>query len=153
MSDAGLYVLWIHLPEGRRIRVGALGELAFERGLYAYVGSAQRGRTARVRRHLRREKAMRWHIDYFRAHGDAVALSYFDGDRKDECSLVEALAQAAGGVRAVRRFGDGDCGCGGHLLYFPQAQPPAAEAPAGGTNRKAETGRWKRLETGERPGV
>ncbi len=122
MSDSGLYILWIHLPEGRRVRIGALGEFAFEPGMYAYVGSAQRGRTARVRRHLRREKAMRWHIDYFRRHGEVVALSYVDGEREGECRLARALLDAAGGVRAAPHFGDSDCGCGGHLIHFPHGQ-------------------------------
>lgn len=119
MTDSGLYVLWIYLPAERRIRVGALGEFTFQPGMYAYVGSAQRSRTARVRRHLRREKAMRWHIDYFRPCGEVISISYVDGGREAECRLVEALLNGAKGRRAVPRFGDGDCGCGGHLLHFP----------------------------------
>lgn len=119
MNDSsGLYVLWIHLPAPKWIRVGALGERFFEQGLYAYVGSAQKGRASRVRRHLRREKLLRWHIDYFRPHGEVVALSYFEGGKEEECRLAEALVRS-GGRRSPAHFGDGDCGCGGHLIYFP----------------------------------
>lgn len=127
MSDSGLYVLWLHLPGGRRLTVGALGEVDFEPGVYAYVGSAQRRRTARIRRHLLREKPLRWHIDYLRPHGEVIAISYLGGRREEECRLVEALLRGAKGRRAVPRFGASDCRCGGHLLHFPDLAPGRAE--------------------------
>ena len=51
------------------IVVGRLGVIQAERGYYVYVGSAlgSGGLAARVGRHCRREKRLRWHVDYLRA--------------------------------------------------------------------------------------
>jgi Uri superfamily endonuclease len=37
----GIYVLIIKVITSRNLRIGALGEIVFPAGLYAYVGSAQ----------------------------------------------------------------------------------------------------------------
>lgn len=121
MADSGLYILWLRIDAPRRIRVGALGTLLFAPGLYAYVGSAQRNRNARVQRHLRVEKPLRWHIDYLRPHGEIVDVTCRDGGRDDECRLVEELIQSAQASRSHPGFGASDCGCGGHLLLFPRS--------------------------------
>jgi hypothetical protein len=60
----GIYVLIIKLKYSICIRVGALGDLTFPSGLYAYVGSAQTNIELRVARHRRNEKRLFWHIDY-----------------------------------------------------------------------------------------
>ena len=117
--DRGLYVVWFKLPAELRVEVGSLGEAAFAPDLYAYVGSAQRNRAARLRRHLRREKPRRWHIDYLLPPGDVVAVTVCDGAREQECSLAEAVIGATGARRAYPRFGAGDCRCRGHLLVLP----------------------------------
>lgn len=124
MADSGLYILWLRLDEPVSARIGALGTLSFQPGLYAYVGSAQRNRAARVQRHLRREKPLRWHIDYLRPHGEVVHVTRRDGARADECRLVEDVIQTAGARRSHLGFGASDCRCGGHLLWIPAANPP-----------------------------
>lgn len=65
-SGGWLYTLSLALPRRRRIRVGALGTFVFPAGRYLYTGSARRGAAARIARHARRDKRLRWHIDYFR---------------------------------------------------------------------------------------
>ena len=60
----GIYVLIIQVNKDINIKVGALGETAFPKGLYAYVGSAQTNLEQRVKRHLKTEKRKFWHIDY-----------------------------------------------------------------------------------------
>ncbi|MBO2520575.1 MAG: DUF123 domain-containing protein [Firmicutes bacterium] len=119
-SDSGLYILWLRLSRDVRVPVGALGEVSLEKGVYAYVGSAQRNRLARVRRHLRRDKVKRWHIDYLRPYGDVVAVTLSDGAKADECRLANYLIERWGALRAVPRFGASDCRCGGHLLAVPE---------------------------------
>jgi len=52
----GTYVLILILPERKKIDVGALGEINFEPGYYAYVGSALGGMEGRIGRHLKRGK-------------------------------------------------------------------------------------------------
>lgn len=117
--DSGLYIIWMRLTKATQLQVGALGSYTFAPGLYAYVGSAQKNRRARIARHLRREKPLRWHIDYFRPATDVVAVTLCDGDRVDECRLVDHLVATLGAERACPRFGASDCRCPGHLLLAP----------------------------------
>jgi len=106
-----------------RLRVGALGELTFEPGYYAYVGSARRGLAPRLRRHLRRKaKKMRWHVDYLRRGAEPVAAAAWTGRRADECALSRSVAALCAG--SVPRFGSSDCRCPSHLHYFPRDPRP-----------------------------
>ncbi|MGA2385728.1 MAG: DUF123 domain-containing protein [Candidatus Bathyarchaeia archaeon] len=50
----GVYVLIIRINKAVLIKIGALGEIAFAEGLYAYVGSAQSNLELRVARHRRK---------------------------------------------------------------------------------------------------
>lgn len=125
-KDSGLYIIWLQLGAPCRVRVGALGELSFDTGVYAYVGSAQRNRSARIRRHLRREKPLRWHFDYLRPHGSVLAVSLADGAKTGECELAARLLAEANAAIAHPRFGASDCRCPAHLLQF--ASVPDVEA-------------------------
>ncbi|MEE4274529.1 MAG: GIY-YIG nuclease family protein [Thermoleophilia bacterium] len=110
-----LYVVATWVPRRLEISVGALGPVVFERGWYAYVGSARRGRDARVARHFRREKPLRWHADYLFTAAPPRLAGLVDGPLT-ECELAGALAAPPGASRPVRRFGAGDCRCTGHLV-------------------------------------
>jgi len=110
----GVYVLIISVGKGIKVNVGALGSIFFERGLYAYVGSAQNGLERRVQRHLRKAKKF-WHIDYL-LDDDAlrvVKVFYKEAEKSEECKIAGKLSEK--GV-AVRRFGCSDCGCVSHLF-------------------------------------
>jgi Uri superfamily endonuclease len=135
---ARLYVALTWLPRREVIQVGGLGPIGFERGWYAYVGSAWRAREARVARHLRAAKALRWHADYLFARHPARRAWLIDLDGPvppagpAECALVEALladtvtpASNPHVRRAYPGFGSSDCGCRGHLLVAPR--PSALE--------------------------
>lgn len=98
-----------------RVTVGRFGEFRFAAGRYIYTGSARRNFEARVARHLRREKTLRWHIDYLlTAPGVRVAGVRRHGE--DEC----AINRATPGSVPVPGFGASDCraGCGSHLKYL-----------------------------------
>jgi len=110
-----LYVVATWVPRRTEIVVGSLGVVAFERGWYAYVGSARRGREARVARHLRAAKPLRWHADYLLSRFPGRCAWLVDGELT-ECELAGALAQLPGASRRPPHFGAGDCGCVGHLL-------------------------------------
>lgn len=118
--DSGLYIVWMQLPSATRLEVGALGTFTFGPGIYAYVGSAQKKRRARIARHLRSDKVRRWHIDYLRPATEVIAVTLCDGARVDECRLVERLINEYGAARACLRFGASDCRCEGHLLLAPE---------------------------------
>ncbi|MDP2964321.1 MAG: GIY-YIG nuclease family protein [Sulfurimicrobium sp.] len=115
MSAYCTYQLRIHLARPMRIRIGRLGEFDFPAGGYLYTGSARRGIEARIARHLRQEKTLRWHIDYLlAAEGAAVTAVLRSG--LAEC----ALNQSAAGTVLVPGFGASDCrhGCGSHLKFL-----------------------------------
>lgn len=125
-QDSGLYIMWLRIDAPCRVQIGALGEMAFPAGVYAYVGSAQRSRMARIRRHLRSDKPLRWHFDYLRSHGSVFAVSLARGAKAEECGLARSLRAATRAVIAHPRFGASDCRCPGHLLYLP-AEPDYSE--------------------------
>ena len=115
MSRPDCYQLLIHLNRRCQIQVGAIGPVTFQAGYYRYTGSAKRNLQARLARHCRQNKPLRWHIDYLTCHPAArvIQTMTFHGN---ECQLN----QASPGVVTVPRFGASDCrqGCGAHLKYL-----------------------------------
>jgi Uri superfamily endonuclease len=109
------YQLHIHLSVDSDIQIGRLGLFHFPAGNYIYTGSAKRNLQARIDRHLRQEKTLRWHIDYLLA-SPAATITQVNTFDQDECPLN----QAVDGVVIVNRFGASDCrsGCGSHLKYL-----------------------------------
>lgn len=111
----GTYVLEIALGADRDIRVGALGTFRFCSGTYVYVGSAMGGLDQRLRRHLTRDKKLRWHVDYLVAVADGVRAYESYPDPVPECELAR-LAERCGMEPSVRGFGCSDCRCPTHLF-------------------------------------
>ncbi len=120
------------MPRLTTVIVGSLGPVRFERGWYAYVGSAARGRRARVGRHLAASKALRWHADHLFAAFPARRAWLVDG-AAGECELAGALAALPGAARRPRRFGAGDCRCAGHLVAFGRRPRQADVVAAAGS--------------------
>ena len=109
------YQLVIEVPAPVRCTVGRLGTLEFPAGSYVYTGSARRALEARLARHARREKTLRWHIDYLLA-AEGVELFCIGRSARREC----ALNRSVGGEVVVPGFGASDCrkDCGSHLRYL-----------------------------------
>ncbi len=135
MSDGAprLYVVLTYVPRRTSVSVGALGAVAFERGWYAYVGSAARARRARIARHLATGKPLRWHADYLFTAFPARRAWLVDG-AAGECELAGALAALPGAARRPQRFGAGDCRCAGHLVRFGRRPRRADVASAAGSS-------------------
>jgi Uri superfamily endonuclease len=91
----GIYLLIIQINQQIHPKIGALGEIAFSAGLYAYVGSAQNNLDARVRRHLSKEKRLFWHIDYLLADPAAKVIDVYclEGEKMFECQTAQLLSQ------------------------------------------------------------
>lgn len=108
------YQLQLRLAQPARLVIGRLGTFAFPAGDYVYTGSARHNLEARIARHLRREKTLRWHIDYLLA-APGVSVTRVVRSAIDECTLNQATA----GTLPIPGFGAGDCrqGCGSHLKY------------------------------------
>jgi sugar fermentation stimulation protein A len=113
----GTYIVVFRLAERRHIRVGRLGCFSFKPGVYLYVGSAQRNLSARIERHGRKNKRLRWHIDYLSTKAVMIGAMVVPGPRERECELAGELRHMY--EQAVPGFGASDCGCGGHLFYAP----------------------------------
>lgn len=110
----GAYILIVDLDDEYPISIGALGEIRFCRGTYAYVGSAMGGLEARLRRHFAKEKKTWWHIDHLLERGRALEAFYLPSDRKLECLLNRLVSLLPGSV-PIKGFGASDCNCGTHL--------------------------------------
>lgn len=111
----GIYALIIQLTQDATIIVGALGATPFKKGIYVYVGSAQTNLEQRVKRHLRKDKRLHWHIDYLLSNPAAKVTNvlYLQGDKPAECkTAVEVRKQG----EPVRGFGCSDCHCISHLF-------------------------------------
>jgi len=113
--DSGVYIVVLYVPQDRAIRIGCLGRCNFRKGIYFYVGSAQRNLSARLERHSRKKKALRWHMDYLSAKAEVLGAITIAGPRELECQLAKKLGKMF--EPAVPGFGASDCRCGGHLFY------------------------------------
>lgn len=112
----GVYVLIIRVEKPIRVEVGGLGELTFNPGMYAYVGSAQNGLEPRVARHKKKVKPLFWHIDYLLNNAEAnVTDVYFKPAAKtEECRIACFLNSKA---TPINGFGCSDCACYSHLFH------------------------------------
>lgn len=109
------YQLIISIEHRIETTIGRLGRYALPAGRYVYTGSAKKNLEARIARHLRQEKSLRWHIDWLLAT-DGVKVVEVRRFCETEC----LCNQAVGGVIVVPGFGASDCrnGCGSHLRYL-----------------------------------
>ena len=112
--DSGVYIAVFNLSKDHYIKVGKLGRIKFREGIYFYVGSAQRNLLVRIERHGRRNKPLRWHIDYLSAKTEMLGAIIISGTRERECQMASELAEMY--ELAVPGFGSSDCRCGGHLF-------------------------------------
>lgn len=110
------YQLHIRVAHPVRVEVGRFGTFDFPAGNYVYTGSARRNFEARIARHLRRDKTLRWHIDYLLA-APGVAVLEVLRSMTPECELNRATP----GEIPVPGFGASDCrhGCASHLKRLP----------------------------------
>jgi len=116
--SAHTYQLHIRLERQVTVQVGKLGRFVFAPGRYIYTGSAKRNMDARISRHLKRDKALRWHIDYLLTQAGAEVVQVERGNTP-ECQLN----QATSGSIPAPGFGASDCkaGCGSHLKYVGES--------------------------------
>jgi Uri superfamily endonuclease len=119
------YQLLIDVSQPVRRVIGRLGEFQFPAGRYVYTGSARRGLEARIARHLRQGKPLRWHIDYL-LDAPGVSIGAVVRSRRGEC----VLNRSTRGLILASGFGASDCrsGCGAHLKYLGELRDPDCRA-------------------------
>ena len=94
--------------------MGALGEICFDEGYYAYIGSALNGLNGRINRHLKKGKKLHWHIDYLLESATVKSVVTAKTEKRIECELAELFS---GEFRRINGFGSSDCRCRSHLFY------------------------------------
>jgi Uri superfamily endonuclease len=117
----GIYILVVSVSKDINVNVGALGSVKFEKGVYAYVGSAQNNLEKRIERHLRKTKQKFWHIDYLLDDANVKVLKVFyeNAGKSEECKVANKI-----GERCVptKGFGSSDCKCKSHLFKLEDYQ-------------------------------
>ena len=110
----GSYLLLLELENDKTIPIGKLGEIAFNKGFYVYVGSALGGLEQRIKRHLRENKKIHWHIDYLLQYAKITDVFYKENNIREECHIAKKLDKK---LLSTPGFGCSDCICKSHLFY------------------------------------
>ncbi|MEM5778370.1 MAG: GIY-YIG nuclease family protein [Candidatus Aenigmatarchaeota archaeon] len=110
----GIYLLLIFLNKNKPIKISNK-EMFFSKGFYCYVGSALNNLEKRILRHLKKDKKLHWHIDYFLKEAKIVKIKIFE-NFKDECALSKKIEKISDNL--IKGFGCSDCKCLSHLYYF-----------------------------------
>ena len=111
----GTYVLFLRFSSPFEGEVGSLGTVRLEPGEYCYIGSAMGGLDQRLRRHLSKEKRIRWHIDRLTLAAESMEAYESYPDPVPECTLAR-MAEDSGCTPASDGFGCSDCSCRTHLF-------------------------------------
>ena len=111
----GCYCLIIEVKENKKIKIGKLGKIEFKTGFYVYVGSAMNSLESHLKRHLRKNKKLHWHIDYLLNHSKIDMIIYNISNKKIECEISQNMKNISGNID---KFGCSDCDCTSHLYYF-----------------------------------
>jgi histidyl-tRNA synthetase len=118
-SLPGAYMIAIELAETIAVTLGGRAAIDLPAGRYLYCGSAKGpgGLKARLSRHFRHGKSMRWHVDQLTERGSVVGSWIFPSG--DECALVAAMSNVPAPISG---FGNTDCRrCRSHLLRWSDA--------------------------------
>ena len=113
------YILVLKLHKKIIIRVGRLGEILFLPGKYLYIGSGRKYLHARIKRHLRKNKRLRWHIDYLTASQYVDVVKIFVSELEEQELVQKILNKFGNQILPVKGFGSSDSTFHSHLFYTP----------------------------------
>lgn len=119
MLNSGAYQIKFHIKTDKIIQIGKYGAFLFESGEYVYTGSAMKNLRQRVARHWRKEKVLRWHIDYILndIECEIKSIELYYSELKQECKLNQSLIESGCYRVWVDGLGSSDCrDCPSHLL-------------------------------------
>jgi endonuclease-3 len=116
----GIYLLVIKLEKNLNLSAGNLPMREYRKGIYFYIGSARKGLMARIKRHLRDEKKVFWHIDYLLKEAKVKEI-WVKENNFHECQSVKKVTRILKEANHYHEgFGSSDCKCSSHLIYAPQ---------------------------------
>jgi Uri superfamily endonuclease len=119
-KDPGVYAIIIYIKDNINLTL-AKNTHYFTPGYYIYLGSAKQygGIKSRINRHLKKNKKLKWHIDYLTSNHlvKIKAVIYAKTKIFKECTFVKILKENYFEI-ASKNFGSSDCKekCGAHLL-------------------------------------
>ncbi|MFX1484563.1 MAG: DUF123 domain-containing protein [Promethearchaeota archaeon] len=121
----GAYTLIIEVEKDFDIEIQSLGEVRFQSGIWAYVGSAMgSGSTSlenRIKRHFRSQKKIHWHIDYLLARDAKLVKAFWaESPVHIECDIAQKIQTRDEFQIGPKNFGSSDCqkGCSAHIFRF-----------------------------------
>jgi sugar fermentation stimulation protein A len=116
-QDKGSYLMVFFNDKPFKKTIGSLGERDFQTGYYVYVGSAMQSLEKRIKRHLRKTKKVRWHLDFISSQCMKTDKVYpiRRPDRVEE-ELARRLMAFCDGY--VPGFGASDSAVDSHFFYF-----------------------------------
>ncbi len=116
------YSILLKVERKISLNVGRLGPFSFPQGYYVYTGRAKGRVVARIQRHMRKEKRLRWHIDYLTSVPGVKLIKAIIHKSKAEreCEINKMICKLSGAKILISGFGSSDCqsGCESHLVYF-----------------------------------
>jgi sugar fermentation stimulation protein A len=107
-----------------KVMIGRLGQAQIEKGLCLYTGSALgRGGSSiekRVSRHYRKNKRIKWHVDFLTVRPEIVVKMAvcLESSERFECRISQLIISKLHAKPLVLRAGATDCSCDGHLLFL-----------------------------------
>jgi len=110
--------LIISVSKDFEIIVGCLGKVLFKKGNYIYIGSSKGCLEARLRRHLKRNKKIYWHIDYLLNNKKAQISRIWVIQKSIECKTADVFNEQPISEIVKKGFGSSDCKCLTHLFYI-----------------------------------
>jgi Uri superfamily endonuclease len=123
----GTYTLILTSVVEKPVRVGKLGTLHLQHGIYAYIGSAfgPGGLEARIKHHLYSSSRPHWHIDYLSPILNLNEIWYTCDQTRREHQWAEFHAGARNAAIPLPGFGSSDCSCPSHLFFYQS--PPSGK--------------------------
>lgn len=122
LPEKGVYTILAELKKDEVLCVGSLGLIGMKRGYYAYTGSAV-GEGAlslrgRIFRHLKKEKRLKWHIDYLTSSRSSTVIGVVasKASKNFECAIASTMCSL---TNFIKEFGCSDCSCSSHLAVLP----------------------------------
>ena len=76
------------------------------------------GLEARLARHRRRRKRLRWHIDYLLRAAELIDVVTVATCQRVECQRNARIMALADAAVVAPGFGSSDCACSSHLAHF-----------------------------------
>ncbi len=111
--NQGIYILLIKIDTNKVIKIGKLGKIKFNKGLYAYIGSAQKNLDKRILRHYKKDKKLFWHIDYLLKYGKIIRVYIANKPKSYEEEIAKELCEF---LRYIKGFGSSDTNAKSHLF-------------------------------------